>query len=174
MKNAIKKLTTAVVIGIPVAILYNSFHRVKPGFSAIVFNKFTGVGEKVFGEGFFMTVPFMEFPIFFDILPHKEVGRLLAKTKDGKIVEVDFEALCRPVTEELPKLFLTIGPDYGKMVIPSLGNEIIKAVFLKYNSSQIESRKGEIVTDIKQKFMENARKYSIIIEDVALTDLKFS
>jgi prohibitin 1 len=42
--------------------------------------------------------------------------------------------LYRPVEEKLPEILLNLGQDYDEKVLPSIGNEVLKAVVAQYNA----------------------------------------
>ena len=43
-------------------------------------------------------------------------------------VELSLRILYRPIEEKLPEILNNIGLDYDERVIPSIGNEVLKAV----------------------------------------------
>jgi prohibitin 1 len=42
--------------------------------------------------------------------------------------------LFRPVEEKLPEILNNLGQDYDEKVLPSIGNEVLKAVVAQYNA----------------------------------------
>jgi len=45
-----------------------------------------------------------------------------------QVVQVSVRILSRPSIEKLPQIYQTLGTDYDKRVLPSIANEILKAV----------------------------------------------
>ena len=51
--------------------------------------------------------------------------------KDLQNVNITLRILFRPVPKELPKLYTSLGEDYDERVLPSITNEILKAVVVR-------------------------------------------
>ena len=47
---------------------------------------------------------------------------------DLQTVNITLRVLFRPVTEHLPRIYTTLGIDYDDRVLPSITNEVLKAV----------------------------------------------
>lgn len=45
-----------------------------------------------------------------------------------QVVQVSVRILSRPSIEKLPQIYQTLGTDYDKRVLPSIANEVLKAV----------------------------------------------
>lgn len=45
--------------------------------------------------------------------------------------------LARPVPDQLPTIYRTLGVDYAAKVMPSIVHETLKAVVAQYNASQL-------------------------------------
>lgn len=68
----------------------------------------------------------------------------------------------------------TIGVDYDKRILPSIGNEVLKAVVAHYNAEQLISKREEVSNEIRRQLELRAKEFNIILDDVAITDLQFS
>jgi hypothetical protein len=62
-------------------VLYKSLFRVEPGFQALKFNIFSGVGRKIFREGYHLLVPFVQRPIIYDCKLKNNVFNSVCGTK---------------------------------------------------------------------------------------------
>lgn len=49
-------------------------------------------------------------------------------TKDLQMVNISLRVLSRPVEAALPEIYKSLGTDFDDRVLPSLGNEVLKAV----------------------------------------------
>ena len=49
-------------------------------------------------------------------------------TRDMQTVDLSLRILYRPVEEKIPTILNNIGLDYDERVLPSIGNEVLKAV----------------------------------------------
>ena len=66
-----------------------------------------------------------------------------------------------------------VGPDYRDRVLPSLGNEIMKAVVAQYNAEQLLTEREKVSERIRELLEERAEKYHIKLDDVSITHLAF-
>jgi len=52
-------------------------------------------------------------------------------------VDLKLRLLFRPVEEKLPEILNNLGKDYHERVLPSIGNEVLKAIVAQYNADQL-------------------------------------
>ena len=58
-------------------------------------------------------------------------------TKDLQQVNLTFRVLHRPDVEHLSEIHTNLGPDYAERVLPSIGNEVLKATVAQFNADQL-------------------------------------
>jgi len=153
--------------------LYNSIFTVNGGHCAIVFNKISGTRPDVYGEGTKLKVPWIEDPVFFDIRAQGSNIRSPTGSKDLQMINVSLRILSRPDPRYLPKIYVTLGEDYSTRVLPSIVNEVSKAVVAQYTASELLTRRDAISTEIKSALTSRAQDFHIIIDEVNLVDLGF-
>ena len=73
----------------------------------------------------------------------------------------------------LQTIFRNLGLDYDERVLPSITNEVLKAVVAQYNAEELLTKRDEVSAKIKQDLTKRARDFNLIIEDVAITHLQF-
>lgn len=52
-------------------------------------------------------------------------------------VKITLRVLTRPMADQLPTIYRTLGQDYAERVLPSIVQETLKAVVAQYNASQL-------------------------------------
>jgi len=73
----------------------------------------------------------------------------------------------------LPHIHLILGKDYAERVLPSLGNEVLKATVAQYNADQLLTQRETVCSAIKEALTRRAIEFNIILEDVSITHLTF-
>lgn len=114
---------------IPMFCLYN----VDGGERAVMFNRFQGVKRETSGEGTHFMIPWLMYPHIYDIRVRPKLIQTTTGTKDLQTVTIHCRLLFKPDTEELPTLHKRLGPEYDERVLPSIGNEVLKAVIAQYD-----------------------------------------
>jgi len=156
-----------------VAALYKALFTVPGGFRAVVFNKITGTNQRVYDEGMHLIIPFIEKPIFFDIRAYPCNIRSPTGSSDLQMISLSLRILSRPDPFALPRIYQTLGEDYNDRVLPSIVNEISKAVVAQYTASELLGKRDQVSAEIKSQLTNRAREFSIIINEVSITDLGF-
>jgi hypothetical protein len=58
-------------------------------------------------------------------------------SSDLQQVQVTMRVLSRPVESKLPEIYRKLGVDFDERVLPSIGNEVLKAVIVRSMSNII-------------------------------------
>lgn len=181
MKNFLKNNKNTLIAGggitnilIGLAIIKKCIYKVEPGFLAIKYNIFSGVGNKNFREGYHFNIPILERPLIYDCRMKKHMNVSDCGTKDLQIVTLKTRIVCRPKPDKLQELYRLLGFNYDERVLQNIIPEICGVALSKYNASQIISQRDHISLLIRQKIIQKASEYFIDVDDVAIIDIKFS
>lgn len=60
------------------------------------------------------------------------------------MVNLTLRVLYKPDIKRLPWLYQTYGLDYDDKVLPSIGNEVLKAVVAQYNADQLLTQRDAV------------------------------
>jgi regulator of protease activity HflC (stomatin/prohibitin superfamily) len=75
---------------------------------------------------------------------------------------------------QAPALYQNVGLDYASKVFDPAFQDFIKEVVPQYPVTEILSHRDEIRAKTKSKLAETASRYGIEVDDVFITDIKFS
>lgn len=81
--------------------------------------------------------------------------------------------LSRPDVRHLPKLYQNLGQDYDERVLPSIGNEVLKAIVAQFDAAELITQREVVSARIREDLLKRAGEFNIILEDVSITHLTF-
>merc|ERR1712050_261161 len=74
----------------------------------------------------------------------------------------------------LSEIYRHLGMDFDEKVLPSIVNEVLKRVVAQYNASQLIMQRELVSRVIRQRLVQRASDFNILLDDVAITHLTFS
>ncbi|KAL5725901.1 Prohibitin-1 [Ranunculus cassubicifolius] len=83
-------------------------------------------------------------------------------------VKIALRVLTRPVPDQLPAIYRTLGENYNERVLPSIIHETLKVVVAQYNASQLitqrESSKFQHLDDVSITNLTFGKEFTAAIE----------
>jgi len=70
---------------------------------------------------------------------------------------------------KLPEIYTNLGVNFNDRVLPSVGNEVLKATVARYNAEELLSKRSVISLEIKQELEKRANTFGLELIDVAIT-----
>jgi prohibitin 1 len=168
-----KVAKVAAGVGVAVSAVSTSLYTVDGGERAVIFDRFRGVLPDTVGEGTHFRVPFLQSPFLFDIRTRPHNFSSTSGTKDLQMVSLTLRVLSRPDVGRLPEIFTSLGLEYDDKVLPSIGNEVLKAVVAQFNADQLLTERPQVSALVADSLRRRAREFNIVLEDVAITHLAY-
>ena len=58
--------------------------------------------------------------------------------------------------------------------MPSIGNEVLKAIVANYDAKQLITLREKVSADIREQLQSRASQFGLILDDISITDLNFT
>ena len=160
-------------LGATATVLNTSLYTVDGGQCAVLFDRFRGILDKTAGEGTHFLIPWVQKPYIFDIRTRPHTFSSISGTKDLQMVNLTLRVLSHPDTNRLPVIVQNLGFEYDEKVLPSIGNEVLKAIVAQFNADQLVTERPYVSALVRESLIRRARDFNIVLDDVAITHLSY-
>ncbi|KAF5208156.1 Prohibitin, partial [Thalictrum thalictroides] len=149
----------ALFLGVGSTAVNSSLYTVDGGERAVLFDRFHGVLDETVGEGTHILIPFVQKPHIYDIRSKPHTFSSQSKphtfssqsgTKDLQTVSIQLQVLSRSEVSQLLSIFKTLGTEYDQKVLPSIGNEVLKAVVAQFTAEQLLTERPQVSAFVRE------------------------
>ncbi|KAI7885862.1 hypothetical protein K492DRAFT_141179 [Lichtheimia hyalospora FSU 10163] len=163
----------AIPAGLLVGGVQSAIYDVQGGQRAVIFDRIQGVKEQSTGEGTHFLVPWLQRAVLFDVRTKPRNITSTTGSKDMQMVSLTLRVLHRPDIKKLPAIYQNLGLDYDERVLPSIGNEVLKAIVAQFDASELITQREVVSAKIREELYKRARDFNIALEDVSITHMTF-
>ncbi|KAH6832673.1 prohibitin 6 [Perilla frutescens var. hirtella] len=148
-------------------------YNVNPGRRALIFDRRSGLQDKIYPEGTHLKLPFIQRRIIYDVRAQPYEVKTTSGSRDLQMVDINVRVLSRPIADQLPTIYRELGRNYNERVLPSIVDETVKTVVAQYNASQLLSQREKVSSEIREILKKRADYFHIVLDDVSITSLAF-
>src|SRR3990167_10426560 len=174
LEAKIKKFVSSAVIGIiALMFIFGTFGTVGAGERGVLL-QFGAVKDKVFGEGLYFKIPFVQSVVKMDVKIQKDEVPASASSKDLQIVTSKIAINYHLSPERVNNIWQEVGKDYNSRIIAPSIQEAVKAVTAKFTAEQLIIEREDVKNQIKINLAERLIKNNIIVDEINITAFDFS
>lgn len=177
-----------IIAGVIIWFVSSTFVFIPAGNVGALYDRGTGIQNRVLGEGLNLTIPFWQKVQLFDARLQEYTmtaaadegairrdDSLDAPTSDGQAVKVDATVLFMIDKSKAPELWRTVGTDYVNKLIRPFSRSQIRMVISRYTAPEIYSEKRQEAEAIMtREIAELLKDKNIIVDKVLLRAVYFS
>lgn len=133
-----------------------------------------GEAISVSGEGVHFKAPFIDTTQSVDIRTHAVGSPTTAASSDLQIVTTTVSLNYHYDKNKLIEIMRRTGFEVDDKIIKPRIEETVKAVTARYSAENLLKLRGEVKLQIDNKLRKMLAEYDLVVEDVQITDFKFS
>ncbi len=173
-----RKIIQLVLVIIGILIIWSFFPIViiGAGERGVVFNSFSGVEDRILGEGTHFRVPLLESVTRVSVRTQKTDVKAEAASRDLQTVNTDIVVNWHLDAGKVNKIYQKVGDEDAirdRIIIPAV-NEVVKAATAQMNVSDILGRRAELKANVDKLLSERLSGYDVLLDDVSIVNVAFS
>ena len=163
-----------------VVMMLNPITIIGAGERGVVFNRATGIEDRVLGEGFHFRTPIIEsvikMPIKTQISVFDEKGSDSAGTQDSQRVDVKVTINWHLDPSTVNKVYQEVGSndDVVAKVLTNNTQDAIKQAISKYQALDVQKNRDVVAESALSLLQTKVKRYHVIVENLSITNLDFS
>ena len=170
----LKKITTRIIIGVlALTLILGTFGTIGAGERGILL-QFGAVKDKVFNEGLYFKIPFIQSVVKMDVKIQKDEVPASASSKDLQIVTSKVAINYHLSPNKVNSIWQDVGRDYNSRIIAPSIQEAVKSVTAKFTAEELIVKREEVKDQIKINLAERLIKNNIIVDEINITAFDFS
>jgi regulator of protease activity HflC (stomatin/prohibitin superfamily) len=151
----------------------NTFGTVKAGERGVLLT-FGAVSERVFKEGLYIKIPFIQGVQKMDVKIQKEQTGAEAASKDLQVVKSVVALNFHLNPDFVAKVWQEVGGDYKERIIDPAIQEAVKASTAKFTAEELITKREQVREDIKSLLKSKLSGRGIIVDEFNIVNFDFS
>jgi len=171
--NVNKIIPRVIIAFVALIVISGSFGTVGAGERGILL-QFGAVKDKVFDEGLYFKIPFVQSVVKIDVKIQKDEVPASASSKDLQVVTSKIALNYHLDPDSVNKIWQEIGKNYNSRIISPSIQEAVKSVTAKFTAEELITRREEVKEQIKANLAERLLVSGIIVDEFNIIDFFFS
>ncbi len=170
----LKNIITRIIIGVlALTLILGTFGTIGAGERGILL-QFGAVKDKVFNEGLYFKIPFIQSVVKIDVRIQKDEVPASASSKDLQIVTSKIAINYHLSPDKVNSIWQDVGRDYNSRIIAPSIQEAVKSVTAKFTAEELIVKREEVKDQIKINLAERLIKNNIVVDEINITAFDFS
>jgi len=165
--------TIIAVVAVIVFLIVNPFVKVGAGQRGVVL-KWGAVQATILDEGIHWITPLSKKVKKMDVTIQVEEAKATASSKDLQTVNSEVTINYHLDADKVNVIYQDLKKDYSKRIIEPAIQEFIKKATAQYTAEEVITKRENVKEDLKNALIENLSKNNIIVDDIFITDFRFS
>lgn len=136
--------------------------------------QFGAVQDKVFNEGLYFKIPFIQKVQIMDVKIFKAEVPASAASKDLQIVTSVIAINYHLVPDSVNKVWQAVGKSYKERIIDPAVQETVKATTAEYTAEELITKREAVKEDIKANIKERLLVHNVYVDEFNIVDFDFS
>lgn len=170
IKKAIRNMGGALILLI---LIFSSLGTVGAGERGVLL-QFGAVKDKVFDEGLYFKIPFIQNVVKMDVRMKKDEVPASASSKDLQVVTSSVALNYHLDPGSVNKIWQEVGKDYNNRIIAPSIQEAVKATTAKFTAEELIIKREEVKEQIKENLYNRLLQNYIIVDELNITSFDFS
>jgi len=168
------KVVSPIIIGVFVLMfISNAFGTIGAGERGVLL-QFGAVQDKVFAEGLYFKIPFIQKVVKMDVKIQKDEVLASASSKDLQVVTSKIALNYHLDPNAVNKVWQDVGKNYNTRIIAPSIQEGVKAVTARFTAEELITKREEVKKQIKSNLTSRLFEHSIMVDEFNIIDFEFS
>ena len=168
------KVVSRIIIGVFVlTFILSAFGTIGAGERGVLL-QFGAVQDKVFDEGLYFKIPFIQKVVKMDVKIQKDEIPASASSKDLQVVTSRIALNYHLDPNAVNKIWQEVGKNYNTRIIAPSIQEGVKAVTARFTAEELITKREEVKEQIKSNLTIRLSEHAIMVDEFNIIDFEFS
>lgn len=169
-------IAVGVVILLSIVIALFPVVVIRAGDRGVVFNNFSGLENRILGEGIHVRIPLVESVTHVSVRVQKTEVHAEAASKDLQTVNTDIVVNWHMDASRVNKIYQEIGNEdavQDRILTPAV-SEVVKAATAQKTASEVLAKRPELKQNIDEALSKRLKRYNVMLDDVSIVNVNFT